>query len=472
MTPTEVVRESYAFPWDFRQYQETEINYLAPHDRAGYYWEPGSGKTGAATCHALYWKLTAGIEQWVVILPPILLPQWALWLASVKRIDDGQPPSVTIYTGSPKQRAALSLDNEFILVSYGMFKNDLERFISHFDGRKVGVIPDEATAIKNTESENHKSVKLFAEGRPLVPLTGTPLAKPGDAYAYVRLLTGNKIYRNKRHFEQLHVEERDDYDKITKWTNLDLLAQNMKVQTSRILRREVRKELPALMYVPLPYDLAPAHLKLYNRLAEEQLVELDNGQEINAITTQRLRSAMQQIVCNWAHFEGREGLRPAILDVIENTFEEIGADRKLMIVANFVMTNRYLLQALGEYNPVAIYGEISAANKQRALERFVKDTSCRAILVQPQSGGLGVDGLQKVCSDALVVEAPSIALLFHQVIARLDRDGQDSTVVCRIATAQKTIQMKLFKDLLANDAQVGSIQGSYRTLRDEIFGGG
>lgn len=472
MTPYEVVREQYAFPFDFRKYQVDEFNYLAEFDRAGYYWDPGTGKTAGSTHHALYWKITAGVDQWVVIQPPILLLQWERWLKSIKRIDDGVAPTVTVYAGTPAQRKKLSLDSEFVLVSYGIFKNDLDRFLEHFEHRKVGTITDEATAVKNVKSDNHKSVKLFSEGRPLLPLTGTPLAKPGDAYAYIRLLTGNKVYRNQRHFEQLHVDEVDEYGHVKKWANLELLAQNMRIQTSRIIRRDVRSELPPITYVSIPYDLEPAHLKLYNRLAEEQLVELDNGQEINAITQQRLRSAMQQIVCNWGHFEGDPSKRPAILDVIDNTFEEIGPEKKLVVVANFQMTNRSMLKALESYGAVAIYGEISPTDKQEAVRRFIEDDTCRCVLIQPQSGGLGVDGLQHVCSDMLVIEAPALALHFHQVVARLDRDGQESPVVCRVAIAQKTIQVKLFKDLLNNDEMVNSIQGGYRNLRDELYGRG
>jgi SNF2 family DNA or RNA helicase len=469
MTPYETVRQQYAFPFDLRKYQVDEVNYLSEFDRAGFYWDPGTGKTAGSTHYALYWKITAGVNQWVIVQPPILLLQWEAWLKSVRRIEDGQPPSVTVYAGTPAKRQKLSLDSDFILVSYGLFKNDFDRFLQHFDGKKVGTIADEATAVKNTATDNHKAIKLFSDGRPLAPLTGTPLAKPGDAFAYVRLLTGNKIYRNKRHFEQLHVKEVDEYGNVKEWQNLDLLAQNMRVQTSRIIRREVRSELPPITYQTIPYELDPAHLKLYERIAEEQLVELDNGQEINAITASKLRSSLQQIVCNWGHFEGDER-RPAVMDVIEETFEEIGPDRKLMIVANFQMTNRYLLQALHQYGAVAVYGEVSPARKQDAINRFIGETSCRAILVQPQSAGLGLDGLQKVCSDALVIEAPSLALYFHQVIARLDRDGQDSPVVCRVAVAQKTVQVRAFRDLLANDAQVNSIQGSYQDLRDAIYG--
>jgi hypothetical protein len=471
MTPYEVVREKYAFPFDFRQYQVDEFNYLAPYDRAGYYWDPGTGKTAAGTHHALYWSLTGGIDQWVFVLPnELLLLQWKRWLDQVKHLESGRSPTVSVYYGSPRERKSIDLDNEFTLTTLGVFKNDFDYLHDSFADKKVGGAVDEAKFIKNVKSDNHKAVKLFFENRPLLLLEGTPLAKPGDAYAYIRLLTNNKIYRNQRHFSQLHVQDEDEYGNVTKWTNLDLLAQNMKVQSSRVIRREVRKELPSTLYVPVPYELAPQHLKLYNRLAEEKLVELEQGGEISALSAPRLRAMLQQIVCNWAHFEQDPTRRPAVMDVIENTFEEIGPERKLMIVANFQMTNRYLLEHLKPYGTVAVYGEVSPKEKSLAIEKFIDDPRCQCILVQPQAAGMGVDGLQHVCSDALVVEAPPLALHFHQTLARLDRDGQEEAVTCRIAIAQKTIQVKLFRDLLNNDAMVNSIQGGFKDLKDEIYG--
>lgn len=471
MTPYEVVRDKYAFPFDFRPYQVDEFNYLAPFDRAGYYWDPGTGKTAVSTHHALYWKLTGGIDQWVFVLPnELLLLQWERWFKSIRELESGDAPTVSVYYGSPKERKSVNLENEFTITTLGVFKNDFDYLHEHFKDRKVGGAVDEAKFVKNVESGNHKAVKLFFENRPLLLLEGTPLAKPGDAYAYIRLLTGSKVYRNKRHFSQLHVVDEDEYGNPQEWTNLDLLAQNMKVQSSRIVRREVRDQLPPITYVPLPYDLHPQHQKLYERLAEEKLVELESGGEINAISQQRLRSMLQQIVCNWAHFEQNPSRRPNVMQIIDNTFDEIGPDRKLMIVANFQMTNRYLLEQLKGYGAVAVYGEVSPKDKSLAIKKFIDEDACRCILVQPQAAGMGVDGLQHVCWDALVVEAPPLALHFHQTIARLDRDGQENPVVCRIAIAQRTVQVRRFRDLLNNDAMVNSIQGGFKDLRDEVYG--
>ena len=467
MTPVEIVRERYRFPFELHNYQVTEVNYLCGFDRTGVYWEPGAGKTTGSTHQMLYDKLVRGISHYIILMPPVLLEQWQHWLQRVVDADTGKPLVANIYAGDPKKRSKIPLNGDFTLMSYGIFKNDFEYLYESFPDN-TGLNCDEASAIKNIESDNHRAVALWSEDSPLMLLTGTPVNKPGDAYAYIKLVAPG-VYRNRRHFNRIHVKEVDEYEKVTEWMNLDLLAQNMRIQTSRVLRREVRSELPPVIYTPIRYKLLPAHLKLYRRIAEERLVGMDDGTEIDAISSSKLRSHLQQVVINWSAFDERAG-RPAALDLIDETMEEI-AGRKLVVVANFRRSNALLLSETREkYGAVAIYGDVTPKGKVEALRRFVEDDDCRLILLQPDSAGYGVDGLQHVCSDMLVVEAPTTPTPFTQVVARLDRDGQKEAVNCRVAMAQGTVQVRMFGDLLNKDALANKVQGSFKDLKEAIFG--
>lgn len=428
-----------------------------------------SGKTAGLTHWALYRSMQGAADQWVGLMPPILLDQWEAWLRSIADRDSGVPLSVSLYRGTPAQRKKVDLGRDFVLMSYAIFKNDYERLVDYFDGRDVGLFCDEAHAVKNIKSQTHKAVKHFSEGRPLALLTGTPLTKPDDAYAYMRLLAPG-LYRNKRHFEKLHIEEVDEYGKVLKWINLDLMSENLKVNTSRVIRREVRSELPDVIYTPVSYSLDAEHMKLYHRIAEEQLAAFDGLGVIPTVSMQRVRAALQQVVVNYAEFAGDESLRPAAFDLIDTVMEELGDDGKLVVVANFIRTNRLLQKYLSKYGGVAIYGEVSPKEKSAAIDKFIRDASCRVMQIQPQSAGFGVDGLQAVCSDMLFLEAPSVPPPFHQTVARLDRDGQTRPVNCRVAIASGTVQVRMFKQLLNNDETVNSIQGGYQDLREAIFG--
>lgn len=468
MTPYEIVRERFAFPFELRKLQVDMVNDLCQYPRAGYYAEPGCGKTSMATHQAVYYAITGGVRKWLIVMPPILLEQWDRWLRSVTNLNTGQPLTTTVYEGTVKQREKLDLNSDFLLVSYGLLKNDFEKLYAHFEGKPTGVIADEATAIKNTASDTHKAVALIAEGRPFLPLTGTPINKPGDAYAYIKLIAPS-VYRNQRQFNRLHVEEEDDYGNVKSWCNLDVLAENMRIHSGRLLLRDARADMKEPLFTPKTYKLAPEHMRLYRRISEERLVEFEGGGEIDAISAGALRSALQQVVVNWGEFDENPNRRPAILDMIEEVLEEIG-DRKLVVAAHFIRTNRYLHKELAQYGAEAVYGEVSKADKKRAIQRFKDDPKCRIILLQPSSAGFGVDGLQHVCQDMLVVEAPTTPTPFQQVVARLDRDGQNGEVHVRVAIATGTVQVGMFRSLLTNDELANKVQGGYKDLRRSVYG--
>jgi len=468
MTPYDIVRERYLLPFDLRQYQADEVNILAPEPRVGFYWEPGAGKTAGSTVWALYWHLRGEASQWAVLVPPILLYQWQRWLSSIIDLRTGRYLECTVYYGPPKKRHTLPLDSLFTVSTYAMFKNDFDRLEAAWADRPVGGLCDEATAIKNIETDNHKAVRTMFEARPLALLTGTPINKPTDAYAYIRLVAPH-VYRNQRQFNKLHVAEFDDYDNPKTYANLDLLAQNMQINTSRILIREVANFLPPVIYTPIHYELDPAHLKLYKRIADERLVEFEGREAVDAISASAVRSALQQVVVNWGEFDEDPDRRPAVLDLIEETLEELG-DSKLVVVANFQRTNRYLLRMLAKYGAVAIYGETTPAGRQEALRAFIEDPSCRVIQLQPSSAGFGVDGLQAVCHNMLFVEAPTTPTPFEQVVKRLDRDGQKFPVNVRVAVAKSTVQVGMFRDLLENDELAGKVQRSHKSLKELVNG--
>lgn len=470
MTPYEVVRQEFDFPFELYPFQIQTTDELALYQRCGLWHEPGAGKTATSTHIMLYKMLTGEADRWLLIVPPILTRQWYRWLTSVRRKSTGKPLSAVVYAGTPAQRKKVDLGADFIVTSYGLMKNDFELLHQAVYKGRPGFLADEAHAIKNIESQTHRCFKTLVEERPIALLTGTPLTTPLDAYAYIRLIAPT-VYRNKRQFEHLHVKERDEYDKVVEYDNLDMLNDNLGLFSSRVLRRDVVKEVPPITYTRVVYDLDPAHMKLYGRIANEQLVEFEDGREINAITAQALYSALQQVIVNWGFFDDNPERVPAVLTLIEEVLEEIGPTGKLAVVGNFIRTNAYLLEALQKYNATAIYGEVSAANKQKALDKFIEDPTCRVIVLQPRSAGQGVDGLQHVCSDMLVVEAPTVAPPFYQTVARLDREGQTKPVNCRIAVANATVQVRMFNNLLQNDKIINKVQGGYQDLRDAIYGG-
>lgn len=461
----EAVRAAYTLPFDPYPYQGDTIEELGPLPRAGLYLDPGTGKTFCSTVVALHNKITRG-AQTIVAMPPILLVGWEKFLRQIS-----PKLRITVYRGSPKQRLEMDLGADFVLMSTVIFKKDFDRLDKHFRGKPVTLIVDEATSVKNISSDNHKMVHNFVLNHDcaLMLLTGTPLTTPADAYAYIKLIAPG-TYRNLGQFEKIHIEERDFFDKPVKWRHLDVLAKNMLINAKRVIKEHVLDQLPPVTYTPMFYELEPKHLKLYNKLAEEQLLLLKDGGKIDATNSSALYNNLQQIVLNYAHFAQEPGARPAGYDLLDEVLDELG-DRKLMVISNYRLTNRALTEYLRPHNAVAVFGDIAPAQKDRNLKRFEEDPACRVLVGQPTSVGYGVDGLQAVCSDLLFMESPIVPRDFEQTLARLYRDGQAFNVHCRIAVANQTLQVRLHKSLLDKDDLVTRVQGKFDNLRNLIHGG-
>ncbi len=461
MTPYEFVKSHYDLPVDLYPFQVEAVNNLAPLERAGLYLGVGTGKTVTSTVMALY-KLKRGhVRSVICLMPPILITNWKRTLTTIPGV------RVTAYRGTPKKRADLDLSADFVLMSYQIFKQDWDRLHAYYMLDTVCLLCDEATAIKNIASATYKAVRDFTAVNHIMLLTGTPLSTPIDGYAYVKTISPG-IYRNLHQFEQIHVEERDFFKKPTKWANLDLLKENLEHNSARVLKEDVLKDLPPITYTEMFYDLSPAHLKLYQQLASEQLKVLENGDKIDITNVSALFNALQQIPANAEHFSGGE-VDSTVFDLIDEVMEELGDD-KLVLFTRYRMTNKRVLEKCAKYGVLAIYGEISSKQQQQAIDTFVNDSSCRMIALQVEAAGFGIDKLQDVCKDALFIELPYTAAAFEQAEARLHRSGQKGNVNIRIALAEKTIQNYIWQMVQGKSALVNlCIRGS-TALQDSVFG--
>jgi hypothetical protein len=430
-------------------------------DRLKWFYEVGVGKTVCSTVHAMM----MGMPLNIIIVPPILIPQWGKWL---RRVD---PESVVLeYCGPPSKRKLMQpAKAKWIIVSHAIYRDDFERLFKDLAKLHPHVIVDEAHALKSAQSQLFRKVNTMTQTGGLQLLTGTPTSKPGDAYAYVKLTTPS-VYRSWGHFEQLHVAERDFFGTITKWQNLDLARQNLNLQACRRTKDEMFPGIVKPRYETIDYQLAPAHAKLYKKLAEEQLLLLDTGEKIDATTVQRMYHALQQIIVNFDHYSGDQTARAGIYDWIDHTIDQTQCmDRsrsKLIIWTYYKLTTRSILGYLEDFGAVGAYSE---ANSAKSVKAFMEDPGCRILVAQPMSAGMGLEP-QHVCCENLFVEYSTVPLHFTQSVGRTDRKGQKHMPTFRVACAQDTIQVPLLQRLLHNGDLVQQTEGLRESIRQAVFG--
>lgn len=460
--PYQELKRRIKLPVELYEFQQKATNELGPLPRLGLYFDVGCGKTYTAIHIAMYKMLFASIEKTVVIMPPVLLQNWK------RNIEKFPGTDVLVYAGTPAQRKKMKFDKQFILVGIQMFKRDFKRFEAELGHCRLFVVVDEAQALKNPGSDNFKFVRDFSLINDLCLLTGTPLSVPEDGYAYIKLLTP-EVYKSQYQFESIHVTERDfRTNKPKAYAHLDMLNRNLLLVAHRVLKEDVLKDLPELTYTPIYYDLEPEHLKLYNRMVDEQMVKLTNGGKIDLTNVSALYQALQQVPCNAEYFsEGRT--RSTVFDLIDAVMDEL-AGKKLVIFCHYRRTTTQLLEYLKAFNAVALFGGTAGTQRQKNIDTFVEDPKCKVIILQHKSGGAGIDNLQDVCSDVLMVEHPYRASDLHQAVARVHRDGQKNAVNVRIAVAQRTLQVRLWEFLQENDSLINTVIRGSHDIRAALEG--
>lgn len=477
VSPLELVQQHHPLPFPPYGFQADAINELAPLPRCAFWAEVGVGKTVMATAVAVYRMMIGSTDGWIVNLPPILIRQWYRWLTKIPGLD------VVMYRGGPERRAKTRIEGaHFILMSMQIFKRDIQKLDKRLDGKRYGALVDEATSIKNIESANYQSVRDFHAADDMILLSGTPLTTPLDAYAYIKLIAPS-IYKHQQEFLNLHVGSLDFYDRVETWERLDLLAENFKVHAVRIFKRDVLKDLPPATYDPIHYDLDSQHAKLYQTIADEQVLLLEGGGKMDGSTEGSLYQKLQQVVMCPGHFSGTE-MRATGYDMLDEVLAEVDADnaaegRKLIVVTWYKRTSQAVYNYLTTASPAwkgapnkaeIIVGGLTDTRRDRAVRRFIEDPACRVLVLQPGAGGKGTDGLQEVCSDMIFLELPPTALDFQQTVGRLDRPGQTRPVHIRAAIAEGTVQHQMWLNALEKEALANKVQKSWQNLKEAVYG--
>lgn len=425
--------------------------------------EVGVGKTVMATAIALM----LDYDKNLVIVPPILITPWLNWLVQMGC-------DVVAYRGTPAKRKLIDLKQaSWIVMSHDIFRRDFDHIKASVHRFRYSLILDEAHAAKSHKSVLFRSVLSLSSGDAgLQLLTGTPISSILDSYSYIKLKTPG-MYRSYKAFTNLHVKTYDFYNNPVEFQNLEKLRKAFDVKTITGTKEEFHGFRLEPMFPDASYELHIEHYKLYVKLVDEQLLTLNDGEVVDATTSQRLYQALQQVVCNWGHFAGDFSKRSAIYDIIDQTVEETQcADvtkSKLIIWTRAKMTSRSVLAYCNDVLKVKAVAAYSEVDSEKSIQAFMNDPKVRILVGQPRSCGAGLNP-QHICWEALYVELESSSILMRQSLGRLVRVGQKHIPRIKIAVAKGTIQEPVMKRLLSNDDQVAQVETSKQSVRNMLLG--
>jgi SNF2 family DNA or RNA helicase len=320
------------------------------------------------------------------------------------------------------------------------------------------MVIDESTTIKNQSAIRSKNIlKLSQTPKYKRVLTGSPVTKsPLDLYTQCNFLSPDLLgftsyYTFRARYavmDQIRVGQ-DRFILAPKYyTNLEELEGKLKTFSYRV-RKDECLDLPEKIRQQRIVDLTLQQRKTYDELKQRALAIIeDDTVSFNNKLTELLR--LHQISNGFLKddsgvlhsFPNCPKLKE-LLNIIEET------EDKVIIWANYVYNIETIMQTLeeryGKNSTVAIYGEIDTEDRQKAVQRFQEDPSCRFFVGNPSTGGFG-----------LTLTAASYVIYFsnnfnlevrQQSEDRAHRIGQKRSVTYIDILTQKTVDEHILKAL-------------------------
>ena len=466
--PVEMILKKVQLPFvgSLHEFQREDINNLAPLTNSGWFLDLGLGKT---VCAALTgcWKLEyEDYYSCLVLCPETLVHQWVSTL-------DKMGVAVLDYRGTPAKRKKMSLDYDFVVMSYQIFQRDYDRFTKE----KHFVIVDEATIMCNSQNllwkmlqggMTVKKVKIPGKLKPELQktiykkvnqgcalLTATPINKPEDAYGLIKVLTPD-VYKNYSQFLRLHVEKEDYFGNPSEYKDLDVLGENLLLQATQRYATD-HLSLPPVVFNVVEYALTPEHYKLYKKLVEERVLEHEGGEVFDSLSAQEIYNWAQRLIFNpdlLGYTKPITGLD--LLDTI------LGAVKSFVMFNNYKATNAKMME---RYSIGACFSEVTSKAKAEYIEQF-KAGELKGLTVNPKSGGFGLD--LPMCQNVIMGELPITPRDFYQCVGRCHRQGQKKSVIVTSLVAVGTIQETLYKRIKEKDDLMKEVINTPRSLREDL----
>lgn len=286
------------------------------------------------------------------------------------------------------------------------------------------LVGDEVQAIGNPESKRAIAFRMLSKVIPeCVCMSGTPArSKPAQFWTVLNIMMPADF---PNYYKYLY---RYCEPKSTPWGmqfNGASHVQELHYKMSQCLLRRTKEEV--MKWLP-PKTMEVVPLEIDKTLENEYR---DQEAEIYKEGTSDLHQRVADLM-RTAYALKEKSLLRWVEDFLDS-------GNKLLLFAWHRDVVDLLVESLKKYNPVKIYGGISVAAREDAKTTFIQDDKCRIMVANIQAGGVGIDGLQKVCNHVAFAEFSHTPLDHRQAEDRLHRGGQDLPVTSYYLIAPGTV---------------------------------
>jgi SNF2 family DNA or RNA helicase len=434
----------------------------------------GSRKTGTV----LAWLEDQSIEKVLVVAPSSVHGHW------FREATRFAPRFVHLHgAGTAKQRAAAlnhnDTDPQIYLTTYESMKQDqyaIER--ANFDC----VVFDEGHRLKGRRTQ----VALCANSvtkKPahLILVTGTPvLNHAAELWQYLHMIAP-KVYTAFWTWAETHYVIEVRYFRGNRFPTRvihDFREGHEEIVRNQIAPFFIQRDIADLFpnapwveepeHVEMPVELSAGERKLYDNLVKHKWGVL-GAREIVTKNSLDLTTRLTQISSDWGTLVPDEDMGTKAKATVELCMDLLERDEPVLIFAKYKATVERIKLALIAKHVYAVdyHGDRSPQERDIAVNLF-KNDKAKVIVGTLDSLSEGVDGLQELCANIIMVDRHWTPAKNDQAIGRLRRSGQVRRVTVYHIFAEGTIDETITAACLRKTNVIQMLKG--KPLIDAIYG--
>ena len=315
------------------------------------------------------------------------------------------------------------------------------------------VIFDEAHFLKEKKSQRAKAAKIIIKPDDLKIqlLTGTAtMSKPVELWNLLLLIKSEKYvaedwYQFVRRYCGGYIGK---FGWVTDGAT-NILELNQKLRDNCYIRREkkdVLKELPEVIteVIKVPITNKRAVIK-----ATENIIDyiLETKGDEAAEKAQEAEHLVALGTLRNLSIEGK-------LKAVESYLRDWSQSNEKLVV--FGLHREPLDYLSKKFKCDLIAGGVSSKDKQSIVKNWQVNDK-QFLFANIESAGTGVDGLQNVCSNMIIIELPWRPSDLWQVIGRLDRSGQKNSPNIKYLLSDDTIDIQMWEMLQAKEEVITAV---------------
>ena len=454
--------DSRGFTYEPRDYQLEALGYALEKGNIINGDDVGLGKTFESIIYAE----TTNSFPCLVVVPASVKYNWKeKWEEIV-----GTKRDVAVIESSPKKSNPNRWDAEVVIINYDIIgkkqgRGATVKFEELIKTNWSMIIFDEAHFLKEKSSQRAMAAKKITSGDMKIQmLTGTAvMSRPVELWNLLVLAKREK--QIAKDWMQFITRYCGGYRGKFGWVTdgaTNTIELNRKLREVCYIRREKRDVLSELPDVTKQVIQMPITNKTKIKRALNDLI--DYIKETKGVeSAEKAQEAEHLVALQVLRKLAIEGKLKAIEGYLRDW--KVSENGKLLIFGIHRETLDYLST---KFKSMLIAGGVSSIKKQEIVKTWI-DNDDMFLFANIQSAGTGVDGLQKVCSNMLILELPWRPSDLTQTIGRLDRSGQKNSPTITFMLSDETIDSEMW-DMLSAKEQVTEAVNKGIDIRKQTSG--